>query len=553
MSIRWDSLLTRYVAAELARSLSGCRLRAVRLDRAERDLTLLFRERTLIWRLHPERGDLRLHAAVEPTAGDHRLKGRVEGVVAPPDERLVRFEFSGGTTGPVSVVVELMSTQWNAFVIHGDPGVVRHQLWHPQRETRDVIGQPYEPPAPTGRLGVDGDVALDAWLEALEPLPAGERARALVRRFAWTSPLNAAAISGESTERAAGSDLEAGFALWRSLADPATPAEPVVLEGAKGLQPYPVRLPGATQRPVGTLLEAFAACATEGDEAGATSAAAVLGAELLERLQGKLGHAERRVRRLEAELEGLPDPQRMRAVGDLILARYKDIPSGSVATTLIGFEGEPVEVSLDPAAPAHANAAAYYQRATKAERAAERLPALIDEASVAYARLETLTERVRTGEADETEVRAALGPATPRSGGGDAAPSLPYRSYRSSGGLEIRVGRGARHNDDLTFHHSAPDDVWLHARQAAGAHVVLRWPGPGRPPARDLREAAVLAALHSKARTSGSVPVDWTLRKYVRKPRKAPRGQVAVERVETLFVEPDATLLDSLRDRGGLE
>jgi predicted ribosome quality control (RQC) complex YloA/Tae2 family protein len=312
-------------------------------------------------------------------------------------------------------------------------------------------------------------------------------------------------------------------------------------------------LPGATQRPVGTLLEAFAACATEGDEAGATSAAAVLGAELLERLQGKLGHAERRVRRLEAELEGLPDPQRMRAVGDLILARYKDIPSGSVATTLIGFEGEPVEVRLDPAAPAHANAAAYYQRATKAERAAERLPALIDEASVAYARLETLTERVRTGEADETEVRAALGPATPRSGGGDAAPSLPYRSYRSSGGLEIRVGRGARHNDDLTFHHSAPDDVWLHARQAAGAHVVLRWPGPGRPPARDLREAAVLAALHSKARTSGSVPVDWTLRKYVRKPRKAPRGQVAVERVETLFVEPDATLLDSLRDRGGLE
>ena len=89
-------------------------------------------------------------------------------------------------------------------------------------------------------------------------------------------------------------------------------------------------------------------------------------------------------------------------------------------------------------------------------------------------------------------------------------------------------------------------DVWLHARHSAGAHVILRWPGPGNPPARDLQEAATLAALHSKARTSGSVPVDWTLRKYVRKPRKAPPGRVSIDRAQTLFVEPDPALLESL-------
>jgi predicted ribosome quality control (RQC) complex YloA/Tae2 family protein len=118
--------------------------------------------------------------------------------------------------------------------------------------------------------------------------------------------------------------------------------------------------------------------------------------------------------------------------------------------------------------------------------------------------------------------------------------------FRSSGGLEIRVGRGARYNDDLTFRHSSPGDVWLHARHVGGAHVILRWTGPGNPPARDLAEAATLAALHSKARTSGSVPVDWTLRKYVRKPRKAPPGRVAVERAETLFVRPEPALLEAL-------
>jgi predicted ribosome quality control (RQC) complex YloA/Tae2 family protein len=114
--------------------------------------------------------------------------------------------------------------------------------------------------------------------------------------------------------------------------------------------------------------------------------------------------------------------------------------------------------------------------------------------------------------------------------------------------LEIRVGRGAHRNDDLTFHHSLPDDVWLHARHASGAHVVLRWSRKEKPPARDLEEAAILAALHSRARGSGTVPVDWTRRKHVRKPRKAPAGTVILDRVKTLFVEPDPELPDRLRE-----
>ena len=79
--------------------------------------------------------------------------------------------------------------------------------------------------------------------------------------------------------------------------------------------------------------------------------------------------------------------------------------------------------------------------------------------------------------------------------------------------------------------------------------MVLRWPGPGAPPARDLEEAATLAALHSKARTSASVPVDWTYRKYVRKPRGSPPGAVVPDRVKTLFVAPDPALMESLAER----
>ena len=118
--------------------------------------------------------------------------------------------------------------------------------------------------------------------------------------------------------------------------------------------------------------------------------------------------------------------------------------------------------------------------------------------------------------------------------------AAPFRTYVSSGGLEIWVGRGAKSNDQLTFRESAPNDVWLHARGATGAHVVLRWSRDERPPATDLEEAAQLAAWHSRARGSAVVPVDWTRRKYVRKPRGGAPGLVIVARADTIMARPDA-------------
>jgi predicted ribosome quality control (RQC) complex YloA/Tae2 family protein len=550
MSMRWDTLLTRHVAAELGRSLRGARLRAVRLDRSERDLALLFEERTLLWRLHPRRGYLLLGPGVVPGEGDHRLEGRLSDVHSPPDERLVRFDFSG-RPGRFSIIVELMSTQWNAAVTEGDADLVRHLLWRPSGDVRRVTGQSYAPPSPTEREGAEGAVELEDWLAVLEPLAPEKRKGVLLRRFAWSSPVNAGALLGEAPAAGQEAGLALGYERWKAMARGDAPTEPVILQLDYGAQPYPFPLPGTTSRPAETLLAAFEACAAEQGDSGEASATVLLGPDLLARLERSLVHATRREHRLDEELATLPVPREMRTVGDLILARYHEIPAGATEATLTGFDGEPVRVRLEPGEPAHESAARYYRSASKAERAAARLPGLLEEARREREALEALLERVRQGEASEAEVREALGPERAPSAGEVAGPALPYRSFRSSGGLEIRVGKGARFNDDLTFHHSAPGDVWLHARHTAGAHVILRWSGPGRPPARDLNEAAILAALHSKARTSGSVPVDWTLRKYVRKPRKSPPGQVVIEREETLFVEPDESLLESLAERRG--
>jgi predicted ribosome quality control (RQC) complex YloA/Tae2 family protein len=187
-----------------------------------------------------------------------------------------------------------------------------------------------------------------------------------------------------------------------------------------------------------------------------------------------------------------------------------------------------VEVPLDPALRPHENAARWYDEARRLSRAEERLPDLILRAEAELRRWDDAVAAIEAGE-PPAWVEPALARREPAKSKRQAQPDrVPYRAYRTSGGLEVRVGRGARDNDALTFRHAAHEDVWLHARQVPGSHVVLRWTDAGAPPARDLEEAAVLAAVHSKARSSGTVAVDWTRRKHVRKPRGAPPGRVMV-------------------------
>jgi predicted ribosome quality control (RQC) complex YloA/Tae2 family protein len=217
------------------------------------------------------------------------------------------------------------------------------------------------------------------------------------------------------------------------------------------------------------------------------------------------------------------------------------------SVTLEGFSEEAVELPLDPALSPGENAQALFEEAARRERARDRLPPLLAEAEEGVRTLEAMREAIEGGAISPEEARALLPRAMEKTPGKKQGERVPYRAFLSSGGLEIRVGRGPRENDALTFRHSSPEDIWLHARETAGAHVILRWQGEDNPPRRELEEAAILAALHSGGRGSGMVPVDWTRRKHVRKPRKAPPGAVIPRNVQTLFVEPDPGLPERLR------
>ena len=553
MPIVWDSLLVATTAAALDHRLARARLRAVHLDYEARRLRLHFREATVVFLLHPDELGMRVLEPTDPGSEARPLAATLRGVEAPPDDRVLVFHLRRvrGSPAEAAVVVELMGNYTNAALVEGPERVIRHLLRETGGARPLAVGRSWSAPPPTRREGVEKDPGPDRWRAALD-VPPESRRRALLGAFAWTSGLNAPALLApidgpDGPEGPEGRDGWArSYERWRALrvlARGEVPPRAVVLDGRRGGQPYPCPLEGVAGEPAPDLLAAFEAAALEGPAPGALLLPRALVAALSEQVE----RARARVASLEEEAAGLPDPDAVRATGDLLLARFKDVPRGVDEVTLTGFDGAPLVIALDPTATPDANARAYYDRAARAERAAERLPGLIGDARQRWRELDGLLERARAGEADVDTVEAALPARTPAAAGESGGASLPYRRYRSSGGLEVRVGRGARTNDDLTFHHSAPDDIWLHARHAAGAHVILRWQGEGNPPARDLAEAAVLAALASKARTSGSVPVDWTRRKYVRKPRKAPPGAVLPDRVQTLFVEPDPALEERLR------
>jgi predicted ribosome quality control (RQC) complex YloA/Tae2 family protein len=137
----------------------------------------------------------------------------------------------------------------------------------------------------------------------------------------------------------------------------------------------------------------------------------------------------------------------------------------------------------------------------------------------------------------EGEARSVLGHRTNRSSNGPQR-AVPYRTFHVLG-HDVLVGKHARGNDELTQRIARPEDLWFHARGTSGSHVVLRWDKNRDNPGPELIErVASIAAWYSGAKHSGLVPVAWTRKKYVRKPKGAAPGAVVMTREEVVIVEP---------------
>ncbi|MBI1946323.1 MAG: DUF814 domain-containing protein [Deltaproteobacteria bacterium] len=275
------------------------------------------------------------------------------------------------------------------------------------------------------------------------------------------------------------------------------------------------------------------------------------GAARVTALRARLRAEEKRLTRLERALAGdlarHGEAARWAADGELLKTALARAPRGTASIDLIGFEGEARTVALDPALDASENLARLFRRAQRARAAAARVTPRLGVARERLAAVREASARL-VGTVDD-DALASVARVLDVANEGAAAPSTKrrvakagarkaWRSFTAAGGVVVRVGRGAKDNDALV-RDARGNDLWLHARDRHGAHVIVPSRGDDVPSELVL-DAAHLAAHFSAARGERHVDVQHTRVKHLKKPGPgAPAGLVHVTQEGVLRLKVD--------------
>lgn len=259
---------------------------------------------------------------------------------------------------------------------------------------------------------------------------------------------------------------------------------------------------------------------------------------------------EKLVRNLENDIERASEYPKYKRYGELLQMNRnllkKGLKSIKVEDVLSG-SGDHVVIELDPAATPNENIENYFRRHRKGR---EGIDLLRRRHEIVTEELKSLTTMQTDLETDydsarqryDSELMSILPQETDKNG---TQPRLPYRAATLSTGLTVFIGRDGVDNDRTTFEFARPYELWFHSQQCPGSHVVMKYPNKSfEPSKREIEETAAIAAFHSRARNDSLVPVIYTQRKYVKKPRKAKPGLVTVDRETSVMVPPQKERVD---------
>jgi len=256
----------------------------------------------------------------------------------------------------------------------------------------------------------------------------------------------------------------------------------------------------------------------------------------------ELARKLRAIAKVKAELADSARAEEYRRKGQLLLARQGVIKKGAAVATVKDFDDKTlIEIEMNPALGLTKNAEVFFGRARKAARRADRVPKRLAELAGEAKKLsETEQQLPSASDRELTALESKLLPPEREPPSLDDSPDRArFRTYTVSGGWEVLVGKSNRDNDILSHKIARPDDLWFHARQCPGSHVILRRAGKKSEPDKEaILEAAAIAAYHSKAGKSSKVAVCYTEKRHVRKSRGGKPGLAVVAREKVVFVEP---------------
>lgn len=430
-------------------------------------------------------------------------------------DRVARLAFEG-PEGGCALVVELTGRHAGAILVDkGQTVLAADRFVGPSLSVRPILpGKPYAPPPgpslPPLSKGGPGDNVLDfeggspALKRVLRLFPNEEEAWSQIRARSWT---------------------------------------PVLIAGSG---PYPLKVPGGLPRPgFGVACDLWYRQQEEQELVDQARSG------LVKSLERVVLARETALRDIAEAAETGRKAGQLQWQGEMILAYQGMIAEGAEEVTVWDMEGSASAIPLRPELTPLENAQRLFEKAKKAKaRLAEvadqgaRLSADLDEILSLIARLEQAATLEEVGDLKTLALEKRW-----LHQGGQALPKeeRPWEGHQirellSPGGWRVLYGLNATSNDYLTTKVAKPNDWWLHVRGAPSSHVVI---ATGNQPLRvqkaDLLFAAEVSVRHSPTKHSGYVAVDYTLKKYVRKPRKSAPGFASYTMEKTLHIEPGRT------------
>ncbi|MFN6481117.1 NFACT family protein [Nostoc sp. DedQUE07] len=282
--------------------------------------------------------------------------------------------------------------------------------------------------------------------------------------------------------------------------------------------------------------------------------------QLSQKLNNILTKLRNKAQTFQTRLQQSDRADEYRQKADLLMAHLQNWEPGMKEIILADFETNlPVAIALQPDKNAVQNAQSLYKQHQKLKRARAAVEPLLlevqteieylEQVEAAIAQIDTYqtAEDLRALEEIREELigQKYLEDPEYRSRSANEPPSTNFHRYLTPGGFEVLIGRNNRQNDQLTFRVAGDYDIWFHAQEIPGSHVLLRLEPGAVAEEADLQFVANLAAYYSRARQSEQVPVVYTQPKHVYKPKGAKPGIAIYKQESILWGKPQLTIQNS--------
>ena len=466
------------------------------------------------------------------------LQGAViEAIQQVENDRILEISVSNkneiGDSVAVTLVIEIMGKHSNIILLDKASGKIIEAIKHvgfSQNSYRTILpGSTYVAPPQTGSLNpfTVGDEKLFEILqtENLEP-------KRLQQIFQGLGRDTATELSGRLTA----DKLKTFRAFF------ASPTQPSLTEKSFSALLFS---DSKTQMPtLSELLDTFYKDKAERDRVNQQAS------ELIRRVENELEKNRKKLGKQEEELLATENAEEFRQKGELLTTFLHQVPNDQEQVELDNYyTGEKIIIALDKALTPNQNAQRYFKRYQKLKEAVKHLTSLIEETRATILYLESVETALAQASLTEiAEIREELiqtGFIRRRQREKIQKRQKPEKYLATDGQTIILVGRNNLQNDELTFKMAKKDELWFHAKDIPGSHVVIT--GNLQPSDEVKTDAAELAAYFSKARLSNLVQVDMIEAKKLNKPTGGKPGFVTYTGQKTLRVTPDEEKIKSMK------